>query len=104
MATNKITDGLADMKRTKQEIKAEAKEWSTGEDREYGYGLCIRLEEEDMAKLGMKTLPQVGDTFVIEAVGRVESSYQSQSVSNKDDQAFSLQITHLSLTKKMGGT
>ncbi len=34
---------------------------------EYPYGLCLRLGREELMKLGIKQLPQVGDSFVVDA-------------------------------------
>lgn len=94
-------ESMTDMKRSKADMKQETT--SMNKANQYGYGLCIRLEDVDLDKLGIKTLPQPGETFMIEATGVVDSSYQSQSANNMNDRSVSIQIQKLGLTRKMGG-
>ncbi len=94
-------DKMTDMKRSRAESKSEYT--INSKPNEYGYGLCIRLEDVDLDKLGIVNLPAIGTKFIVEAVGVVESVHQSQSVNNKDDRCFSIQIQKLGLTSKIGG-
>jgi hypothetical protein len=99
MAKTYDDEDLIDMKRSKADAKAANAIYT--KPAEYGYGLCIRLEDADLDKLGIKTLPQPGEVFMIEAMAVVDSSYQSQSANNKDDRSVSLQIQKLGLTRSM---
>lgn len=75
---------LVDLKRSKAEKKARTEEHSIGSaDEDYPYGTRIRLEHEDMEKLGMKDTPAPGDTFHIEAHGKVTHSHESADEKGK---------------------
>lgn len=66
--------GLVDMKRTKKELKEESKEWKQEGPRDsYPWGLELRLENDALKKLGMDSLPSVGDEMKIAAIAVVES-------------------------------
>jgi hypothetical protein len=63
---------------------------------EYPYGLKLRLEKEELIKLGFKGLPKVGETFDIEAKGVI----QHVSMSAHEEGSYAsceLQITDLDL-------
>lgn len=49
---------------------------------EYPYRLCIRLDERDLARLGLEA-PQVGDILEFSAMAKV-TSYSESSNSNAD--------------------
>jgi hypothetical protein len=59
-----MADTLVDMAYTKAELKEEKKEMSVGYNGQpspYPWGLCIRLEANELDKLGITELPQVGE-------------------------------------------
>ena len=63
---NKLTEGMADMKMT-----AKDREHYVGSNMpspQYSYGLSIRLENDTLEKLGIKSLPAPGECFVIHAM------------------------------------
>lgn len=62
----------------------------------YPYGLRINLGKDELKKLGIKDLPQVGAMISLEAVAKVESVHASEGMEYKD-RSVSLQITHLEL-------
>lgn len=96
-----MADKLVDMKYTKAEAKAEAQEYSnpsTGP--EYPWGLQIRLEDEELSKLGIKALPEIGAEFHFTVVATVQSASQTQMASGKTDRCVSLQITMLGVDLK----
>lgn len=67
----------------------------------YPYGLCISLNEEDLAKLGMDAgeLPKNGDMIHLAAMAKVTSVSTNQITDDggatKDCCRVELQITHL---------
>jgi hypothetical protein len=66
---------------------------------EYPYGLQVSLETEQLAKLGVTKLPDVGATMTLTA--KVEVCSVSQYESRDDEQprrTLSLQITDLALS------
>lgn len=88
---------LVDVKFTKAEAKAEAAEYTGAEGPEYPWGLSIRLEDETLTKLGVTTLPDVGDEFRLVCIARVDSVSQSQMASGRNDRCVSLQITQMGI-------
>ena len=87
---------LVDMAYTKAELKEEAQEMKVGpagQPSPYPWGLCIRLEEEELTKLGMKQLPGVGDEFHFVAVAKVTSVNQSAREGEESETCVALQIT-----------
>lgn len=63
---------------------------------EYGYGLCLRLENHELDALKL-AMPQPGKEFKIKAVGKVISVHESKMQGNKGDRSVTIQITALSL-------
>lgn len=86
---------LTDMKRTKSERKTDmpAANKIVGDD--YGYGLRVRLDKNDIKKLGID-LPAVGDYFELEAVCCVTSVSQNES-NGHADKSVELQIEQMAL-------
>jgi hypothetical protein len=66
------------------------------EKREYPYGLCVTLEEEELVKLGVQGLPAVGSvmTFTAKAVV-VRVSQHEDDKSEGVERCVSLQITDM---------
>lgn len=75
---------LVDMKRTAAERKKSNTLASPGPymGDEYGYGLRLCLDTEEINKLGLK-MPDVGEEFRIEAVGTVTEVSANASSTNK---------------------
>ena len=63
----------------------------------YPYGLCISLDEEDLAKLGMPLDADVGDMIQVAAMARVTSVSKKEMADGTCDCRVELQITHLNL-------
>jgi hypothetical protein len=94
----------------KQDAK-EAAEYSIGamdpgEEPLYPYGLCIRLSDEGMSKLGM-SLPAVGTKFIMTAMVECKSA-RADAVQDGDVEiATELQITDMAVEptgKDVAGT
>jgi len=62
---------------------------------EYSYGMCIRLNKENMGKLGMKKIPSVGDKMTVHAM--VQVKYVSES---ETDKSVELQITKMEIVNE----
>jgi hypothetical protein len=65
----------------------------------YPYGLCLSLEEDELAKLGLDDLPNVGEMIHLCAMAKVTSVSQNEREmtdgSKKSCRRVELQITHL---------
>jgi len=71
------------------------------ETNEYGYGLCIRLEPEQCAALGITTLPKAGSTITLSAkttVKRVtEEAGEPEEGDTGNEVYLELQITDMEI-------
>lgn len=90
---------LVDMAYSKAEMKAEAKEMvgTNGQMNPYPWGLCIRLESEELKKLGIKDLPEVGSEIHFVAVAKVTSVNQSAREGQDDESSVGMQITMMQI-------
>ncbi len=87
---------MQSMKLTPKEAKEEVSYDSPSKGPQYPYGLSISLDDEALAKLGIKDLPDVGQVMKLEALVKVcsKSQYENQGGS---DANLSLQITDMEL-------
>jgi hypothetical protein len=95
-----MPDKLIDLAYTKAELKEEAKEMRvglSGEPSKYPWGLCIRLEKEELDKLGIKQLPGVGDEYHMTIITTVTEVSQSAGMDRDDSACVALQITMASV-------
>ena len=87
---------LVDMKFTKDELKEEKREYSGDPTMQpYPWGLAIRLESTELAKLGLNDLPQVGGEMHLICVAEVTGVNMSARVGQEDETCVALQITHM---------
>lgn len=87
---------LVSMKLTPKEKKAESKANApSGSVSDYAYGLSLRLGADELEKLGLKELPEVGDVFHIEGSAIVQSVSERQSTKGDDHRSVEMQITDL---------
>lgn len=91
----KDNDGLISMKRPRSSMHPSAMEMPS-DDENYGYGLCLRLENHELDALKL-AMPQPGKEFTIRATGKVTSVCESASEGNKGDRTVTIQITALAL-------
>lgn len=63
----------------------------------YPWGLCLELNDDTMAKLGMTELPKVDATMLIEARVVVTSVGSSKQQGGDEEMRCSLQITELAV-------
>lgn len=87
---------LVDMARTPAEQKA-AQDRYTIDDKgpDYPWGLCLDLCQDELSKLGIEGLPEVGDEMHIYAVAKVTRVSQSASESGDDSRGVTLQICEM---------
>lgn len=84
----------------------EAQEWAepTAADApEYPYGLCIQLDEEGLAKLGITTPPPVGTQLTITARCVVTNTSQYQTQGKENEASVGLQITDMEVGEASSG-
>jgi hypothetical protein len=87
---------MADMARTKKEMKADMPKPMSMAEEKYPYGTCLHLSTPELKKLGLDVSNlNVGDKINIEAVGEVTSISQSDSESGGANQSCSVQITKM---------
>ena len=93
---------LIDLKRTPKDKQEDAQEYaqeaaSTATSQpDYGYGLQIHLEAEELEKLGIKDLPQVGDEYHLHAIAKVKGVNERDSGARKESEV-DLQITMMEI-------
>lgn len=92
---------MKNMAFTKDELKNREDEYKDcapcSDQNKYPYGLCITLDKETMAKLGMKELPDVGQGFTITGKVEVKSVSKSEHADGGGYSDVGLQITHMEL-------
>jgi hypothetical protein len=89
---------VVSMERTEAEKKAAEERYKEGpvaSGPDFPWGLCINLGKDELAKLGIKELPEVGDEFHVYAVTRVTRVSASASEGGEDSKGVELQITHM---------
>ena len=87
----------------------EAKEYTTGGEiagdaPQYPYGLCIRLDDDAIEKLGLTMLPAVGTEMMVMAKVFVKSTSAHSSQGGEDHKDVELQITDLELGPASGAS
>ena len=94
------TPQLVDLARTKAEMKEKAKEAKLGYDGQpdpYAWGLNFRLESEELDKLGIDKLPEVGSEYHLMVIAKVTSVNQSASVGQDDERCVGLTMTMMQI-------
>ncbi len=93
---------LTSLKITKKEIKEREKEMSVGlgssDGERFPYGTRLDLDNDTIEKLGIKDLPPVGATMMIEAKVTVIGSRQS-ATKERTNRNLELQITDMELDR-----
>jgi hypothetical protein len=85
----------------------EAKEMTScspveGEGPKYPYGLCLDLNDESLAKLGITELPPVGKTMMLVATVVVTRTGAYQTQDSDKEMSLGLQITDMELKQEAG--
>ena len=87
---------LHSMHLTPAEQKEEVEEYKPIKP-DYPWGLSIDLNDDSLEKLGIKTLPSVGEVYVIMAKAVVRSVGSSSSQDGDDSRHMCLQITDMGI-------
>jgi hypothetical protein len=59
---------------------------------DYPWGLSINLDQDSLAKLGITTMPKLGDVLHIEGIAKVNSLSENSSEGSDDTRCVGLQI------------
>lgn len=93
---------LVNMKHSKSEASEYTSPEMVGMEPEYPYGLCISLHNDELEKLNITALPQVGSEMTLTAKAYVKevSSYSQQD--GKERKEVRLQITDMEISGANG--
>lgn len=94
---------MKSMKTTAAERKAKREKYDTCKPIDgdvYPYGLTVRLEDESMEKLALKSLPKTGSKMILMAEVTITSTESRDSEEGGKRESMSLQITAMELKPK----
>lgn len=87
-------------KKTKAELKTECQPIGYGDEDRWPYGLQIRFEKEQIAKMPEVAELKVGDTVNVSGIGKVTSVRISERRGGKDDHSVEIQIEQVGVSSK----
>lgn len=93
----KYGESLVSMKLTAKQKKGTEQAPMEATMPDYDWGLVIHMEKASLDKLGMKTLPGIGDEFTLYAKVKVTRVSESASDDGGDEKSVNLQITDMEL-------
>lgn len=93
-------NGLTDMKRTPTDKKAEEKKHERIGQEDYPYGLRVSLGHEEMAKLGIDSMPKVGDKVHLQSHAHVISTHEHSRDGQKPNRGVELELRHMAVGSK----
>jgi len=91
---------LVNLARTQEELKKETK--IPYEEPTYSWGLELRLEDPELEKLGITSLPPVGRTVTLSARAKV-MKVREEERNGKADRALTLKVHELGLAPETEG-
>lgn len=95
---------MKDMKRTKADKAAEKKRYTkpmaAGDGESYPYGLHVSLDHESLKKLGMKSLPKVGDKLHMKAHAHVTEVSEDHRDGENPRRSVRVQLRKMALGAK----
>lgn len=90
------------MARTVKERKEQTKPSMIGD--KYPYGLRVRLGHEEMGKLGMDTMPKVGDKVHLQSHAHVVSASEHHHEGDEEpNRSVELELRHMAIGKPKEG-
>lgn len=94
---------MTHMARTKKERKEAMKPKGLDGDT-YPYGLRVRLGHEEMSKLGMDTMPKVGDKVHLQSHAHVVSASEHHHEGDEEpNRSVELELRHMAVGKPKEG-
>lgn len=91
---------MKSMKLSKEEVKENTPMAQAKDDMpQYPYGLQIRLGKEELEKLGLSEMPELGSESILHAKVKVTSVSESESLYG-EHKSLELQITEMALSSK----
>lgn len=96
-----MATSLISMKMSKEEAQ-EYTSPTVADAPEYPWGLSISLDEDDLAKLGISTMPPVGATLMLQAQVTVTGTSQRDTQGGEQEQCVDMQITDMALSAGSG--
>lgn len=92
---------LVDMAYSKAELKEQRTgRLTAGEQNPYPWGLCLHLDKEQLDKLSLTELPQVGSEMHLLCVAKVTSVNHSARDGQDENASVGLQITMMQVLLK----
>ncbi len=101
---------MKNMAMTKEEMKESkptaVNDMSPDDAPKYPYGLRLDLNDDVISKLGLKSLPKVGQSLILQAKVEVCSVSEYETQGKEAEQSICLQITDMEVAgvKKVVGT
>ena len=96
---------MVNMKMSATEAKEYGGEATMASDApEYPYGLCIRLDDDALEKLGITALPAIGTEMMVMAKVIVKSTSAYSRQGGEDHKDVELQITDLEIGQASAST
>jgi hypothetical protein len=92
---------MVNMQMSAEEAKEET-DPSPDDAPRYPWGLCIDLDDDALAKLGITTLPAVGSTMTLQASVTVSRTGAYQTQGSEKEMSLGLQITDMALSSADG--
>lgn len=94
---------MTHMARSKQERQEATKPRDIGGDK-YPYGLRVRLGHEEMSKLGMDSMPKVGDRVQLHSHAHVVSASEHHHEGDETpNRSVELELRHMAVGKSKEG-
>lgn len=75
-----------------------------GSDNEFPWGLQIHLHNDELEKLGLKEMPEVGSEIGLEAKAIITGVSEDERIDGEPQRTLTIQITHLGLFGEKGKT
>lgn len=88
---------MVNMQMSAEEAKEQCGMPSPGNMPKYPYGLCLQLDDDALAKLGIQTPPVVGTKMMLTAVVEVTAVRSQQDQNGEDESSMDLQVTDMEL-------